>query len=163
MEGSMATQQRLLVGTRIIDFNVSPTRVAVGETITITGTLQWHLWPFCWWYPLEGKIILIIADSVKVGEALSGSDGKFRFLWTPTNAGVYWVKAHFPGDLTYNGCDSQTIKVEVITPEQKQQEQMQFYTTLGVVIAGVVGVVALVVHHIEEEKRLETLIAMRRR
>jgi hypothetical protein len=159
---AMVTQQQLLIGTRIADFKVSPTRVAVGETVTIAGTLQWHLWPICIWYGLEGKTVEIIADTAKIGETNSGSGGGFRFTWTPTSAGTYWVKAHFPGDIIYNGCDSQTVKVEVITPEQKRQEEMQFWALVGVGVAGALGVVGMVLYHFEEQRRMEMILARRR-
>jgi hypothetical protein len=157
----MVTQQ-LLIGTRIVDFRVWPTRVAVGETVTIAGTLQQHVPILCWWKALEGKTVEIIADTVKLGEVVSGSGGGFRFTWTPTSVGVYWVKAHFPGDILFNGCDSETVKVEVITSEQKRQEEMQFWTLVGVCAVGAVAIAGMVLYHFEEQRRLEMILARRR-
>jgi hypothetical protein len=101
----------------------------------------------CFWYGLEGKTVEIIADTVKLGETNSGSGGGFRFIWTPTSVGTYWIKAHFPGDIIYNGCDSQTVKVEVITPEQKQQEQMYFLAMVGIGAAAAITIIGLILYY----------------
>jgi len=144
----MVAEQQLLIGTRIADFRVWPTRVVVGETVTIAGTLQWHLWPLCWWYALEDKPIEIIADTAKIGDVTSGSGGGFRFTWTPTSIGTYWVKARFPGDLIYNGCESQVVRVDVITKEQREAEQMQFWILVGICVAGALGVTGMILYYL---------------
>jgi len=159
----MQAQELALLSTRIADYRVSPVRVVAGESVTISGTLQWHVPLICWWNALEGKTVEIIADTIKLGEVSSGSGGGFRFTWTPKDVGVYWVKARFPGDLiVYNGCESQTVKVDVITPEQKQREEMQFWGLVGVGALTVVGVVGAVIYYYEEERRMELLLARRR-
>jgi hypothetical protein len=156
-------QQLALLGTRIADFKVTPTRVAVGETVTIAGTLQWHTPILCWWNALGDKTIEIIADTTKLGEATSGSGGGFRFVWTPTSVGVYWVKAHFPGDLIlYNGCESQTVRLDVITKEQKAEEERQFFALVGIGAVTVVAIVGVAVYAYEEERRLSLMLAKRR-
>jgi hypothetical protein len=144
----MSVQKLALLSTRIVDFKINPTRVAVGETVTITGTLQWHTPILCWWNALEGATVEIIADTAKLGEVTTGSGGGFRFTWTPTAVGTYYVKARFPGDwVTYNPCESQTIKVEVITPEQKQQEQMYFLAMVGIGAAATVTIIGLILYY----------------
>lgn len=158
----MQAQQALLIGTRITDFRVEPRRVAVGESITIAGTLQWHLWPLCWWNALEGRTIEVFADTVKLGEVASGSGGGFRFTWAPTAVGVYWVKTKFPGDLLYNSCESETVRVDVITPEQKRDEDLRFWGLVGVVVAVTIAVVGGIVYTMEEERRMQLLLARRR-
>lgn len=157
----MVAQQQLLVGTRIADFRCSPTRVAVGETVTIAGTLQWHTPVLCWWNALEGKTVEFLADTAKLGETTSGSGGGFRFLWTPRETGTYWIKAHFPGDIIYNRCESQTVRVEVISKEQKREEEMRFWALVGVGVVAVVGVVGGVIYYLQEQRRMEMLLAMR--
>jgi len=155
----LVAQQQLLVGTRIADFRCSPTRVAVGETVTIAGTLQWHTPVLCWWNALEGKTVEILADTAKLGETTSGSGGGFRFLWTPRETGTYWIKAHFPGDLIYNGCDSQTVRVEVISKEQKEEEERRFWMMVGLGGAVAVAVIGGVLYYIDRSRRREMIMA----
>jgi len=157
----MAAQEALLIGTRIADFRVAPTRVAVGESVTITGALQWHTPIICWWNPLEGKPIEVIADTVKIGDATSGSGGGFRFVWTPMSTGIYWVKSRFPGDLLYNGCGSATVRVDVITKEQKGEEERHFWTLVGVGAVIALAVVGGVVYTLEEQSRMRLILARR--
>jgi hypothetical protein len=160
----MTQVERLaLLSTRITNFRVSPTKVAVGETVTIAGTLQWHTPILCFWNALEGKGVEIIADTTKLGEVSSGSGGGFRFTWTPKSVGVYWVRAKFPGDLIiYNGCESQTLRVDVITKEQKQLEEMQFWALVGVGAATVLAVTGAVIYHFERSREMELILARRR-
>jgi len=159
----MATQQQaLLIGTRIADFRVAPARVAVGESVTIAGALQWHVPVVCWWSPLEGKPIEVIADTTKLGEVSSGSGGGFRLVWTPMSVGVYWVKSHFLGDLLYNGCDSPTVKVDVITKKQKEEEEKHFWILVGVGAVITLAVVGGAVYSYQEERRFRLLLARRR-
>lgn len=154
-------QQALLIGTHITDFRVSPTKVAVGETVTIAGTLQWHLFP-CFWFALEGRTVKILADTTKLGEAKSGGGGGFRFVWTPMYKGAYWIKARFPGDLLYNGCSSATIKVDVMSREEKEEEERRFWALVGVGAVVTLAVVGGVVYTFEEERRFRMLMLRRR-
>ena len=139
-----------VVGTRVADFRVSPTRVAVGEAVTVAGTLQWHTPVLCLWYPLEGRAVEVVADTAKLGEVTTGAGGGFRFAWTPREVGAYWVKARFPGDWLYSPCESETVKVEVITREQKEAEERQFWALVGVGVATAVGIAGLVLYYMEK-------------
>jgi hypothetical protein len=158
-----AQQQELgVAGSRIIDFRVSPTRIAIGESVTISGILQGHTPVLCFWNPIANASVDIYADTTKLGTVTTDSGGGFRFVWTPRAVGVYWVKAVYGGDWWYNGCESPTVKVEVITQEQKRQEELQFYLTLGIIVAGVAGVVAAVLYHFEQERLLQLIMVRRR-
>lgn len=159
----MAQQELGVAGSRIINFRVSPTRIAIGESVTISGVLQGHTPVLCFWNPIAGAAVDIYADTAKLGTVTTDNSGGFRFVWTPTNVGVYWVKAVYGGDWWYNGCESPTVKVEVITQEQKRQEELQFWTLVGICVAGAVGVVAAVLYHFEQERLLQTLVTARRR
>ena len=156
-----AQQQMLLIDTRIADYRVAPARVAVGESVTITGALQWHVPVICWWNPLEGRPIEVIADTTKLGEVTSGSGGGFRFVWTPTSVGVYWVKSRFPGSILYNECDSATVKVDVITKKQKEEEEKHFWTLVGVGAVITLTVAGAVVYTFEEERKFRLLLTRR--
>jgi hypothetical protein len=155
-------QQALILASRITDYKVNPTRVAVGETVTIAGTLQWHTPILCWWNPLEGRKIEVIADTAKLGETASGSGGGFRFTWSPTTVGTYWIKARFPGNLIYNACESQTVRVDVITTEKKREEEMWFWGLVGTGVFGTLIIIGMVLYHVEEMRRMELLLARRR-
>ena len=147
----------MVVETRISDFKVEPTRVVVGEAIAISGRLEWHQWPFCLWYPLGDKEVEILADSRVVARAKSDADGVFRATWRPYKAGIYWIKARFPGDWWYNPCQSKTIRIEVITPEQKREEELRFWAMVGVGAVAAAGIAAAVIYHFETERQLEIL------
>jgi hypothetical protein len=109
---------------------------------------------------LEGEPIEIIADTTKLGETSSGSGGGFRLTWIPKSAGAYWVKARYPGTLImYAGCESQTVRIDVITPEQKQQEEMQFWVLVGVGVTTVLAITGAVIYHFEEQRRMELILA----
>jgi hypothetical protein len=161
----MATQQALGYTTRFSDFGVTPSRLPVGGTVTITGKLQWHFWPFCNWISLDGKKVEIYVDGGKVGEATTQEGGVFRFYWTPQAVGTYYVKAYYPGEWPlYNACESSPVKVEVITPEQyKQEQQQQQAMTWVIVIAGVTiaGIIGFAVYEHLETQKLITLAAAR--
>jgi hypothetical protein len=147
-----------IVTTRITDFDANPKKVVVGETVTIRGKLEWHLWP-CIWNPLEGKPIEIIADGGKIGETSTTAGGWFDFIWKPMAAGKYYVKASFPGDIVYSPSVSRTVEVEVITPEEKQREEMVFWSLVAVGIAAAIGIGVAVYQHYETERYISLALA----
>jgi hypothetical protein len=160
----MAAQQVLsFVTTRFSNFGVTPSRLAVGGTVTITGKLEWHT-PICTWISLDGKAVEIYVDGARVGTAMTEEGGVFRYYWTPQVAGTYYLKAHYPGDWMYNACDTSPVRVEVITPEQQQQEQQQQQAmTWAIVIAGVTiaAIIGVAVYEHLETQKLITLAAAR--
>jgi len=152
-------EQLGFVTTRFSSFGVTPSRLPVGGTVTITGKLEWHT-PICTWISLDGKTVEIYVDGGKVGEAMTEEGGVFRFYWTPQAVGTYYVKARYPGDWMYNACETSPVKVEVITQEQAKEEQAMNWVIIiaGIMIAGIIGFA--VYEHLETQK-LITLAAAR--
>jgi len=147
--GVAVKARTLLLDTRIVDFHVHPTKVKVGDPVTIAGVLQYHTPVLCWWNALEGKPIEILADSTKIGNATTTEGGGFRFTWYPREVGVYWVKARFPGDLIYDGVESQPVMVEVVTEEEweeAEREKMLFWS--AICAAGAIAAVAIAVAYV---------------
>jgi len=143
-------QTQLGFPTMITNFRVSPTRVAVGEEVRISGYLQWHFTDLCIWQPLTYSTIEIYANNAKVGETHTDENGSFLFIWYPREPGTYFVKAVYPGVFPYDRCESSEIKVEVITQEQKaaeQQQQLAMIVIIGAVAAiAILGGVAIYMH-----------------
>ena len=108
----------LLVTTRIRDFKASNTRPVVGETIDFTGYLEWHLFPICRWYGLDGKPVKIIVDGKEVASGTTSAGGFFRIYWTPKSPGEYIVRARYDGDPLYNACESPQIRIRGISQRE---------------------------------------------
>jgi len=147
-----------VVGTRIIDFNVSDTRPVVGQLVKIMGRLEEHTPVLCWWNASAGKTVAVYADG-EIGACVTGNDGTFSINWTPTAVGQYVVKAVFPGDAWLNGCTSQEILVTVISEEEKAAEEQRLWAAVAIVGIIAVAAVAGVAVYMEESRRTEMLLA----
>jgi hypothetical protein len=157
--------QRLgIVPTQIVNFRVSDARPAVGQTITFTGCLQWHVWP-CVGGGIDGVLVNLLKDEVKVGDDYTEGGGWFEIQWSADRVGTYRFKAGFDGTWNWMPCSSQEITVTVLTPEQKAEEERRFWLMIagaagGVCVAALIGV-GLYLEH-ERRMRMLAMVAARR-
>jgi len=147
--------------TRIRDFKVSNTRPVVGETVEITGYLEYLL--VAWWYGCDGKTVKVMADGTQVASAVSTANGFFRAYWRPSSTGKFIVKAVFEGDISFSGCESTPVEVTVLTQEEKAREEQQFWIMVGgIAVIALVGI-GVVAYMVEREREMQLLVAARRR
>lgn len=137
-----------LLDTRFRDFSVSPTRTTEGQEVSITGTLDQN-WPIVGWGVLPGANVNLEVDGKNLAVAATNGQGFFVFKYSATSIGTHIIRATYDGDfVVHNPTWSQSVKVEVISPEQQQsdQEMLKFMIVAGVIGAGVLGLgVALAV------------------
>jgi hypothetical protein len=157
---SIRSRELGIFGTRIVDFAVSNTRPVVGEDVLIQGTLQTHVPILCWWEGAGGETVAIIVDDREVGSALSGGDGVFHFMWRPATAGSFLVRARYPGSWKYDPCESTSIHVEVVSKEQKEEEDRRFWLMVAVVGVAAVGVAGGVLWYMGESERRRMMLAV---
>jgi hypothetical protein len=156
---SIRSRELGIYATRIIDFSVSDSRPVVGKDVMIQGTLQTHTPIFCWWEGLGGEPVAILVDDREVGSALSGGDGVFHFVWRPTAVGSFLVRARYPGSWKYDPCESTPIRVEVITEEEKKEEELRFWLMVAGVGVAAVGVIGGVLWYMGESERRRMMMA----
>ena len=149
-----------LFGTRIRDDEISEDRVVVGESVAIEGYLEWQF--LQWWYGLDGQYIDILVNEQEVARVGVGGGGYFKGIHRFTSPGSFIIKARYRGDGTFSSAESSPFDVTVITKEQKEEEERNFYLLVGGVgAAGLVGVGALAYWY-ERRQRMEMLMMARR-
>jgi len=133
--------------TRIRDFGVEPKEVVVGETVKVSGYLEFYNWTKipARWEGLDGKRLSILINGKKVAEATATHEGYFESYIRMDSIGTYIFKASFEGVYTpiYDWLPTESVeeKVEVITEEEKEEreERKAYYTMLFML--GLVGTV----------------------
>ena len=148
-----------LFNTRIRDFKASNMRPVVGETVEFTGILEKQvLW---WWEPLEGEPVHLVVNGGVVDTQPAGKGGWFRLVWTPEEPGKYTVWARYDGSWINNACESPKLGIEVITEEQKREEERRMFITIlaisGAVIAIAGGVGAYLWYQRSRQEELRML------
>lgn len=89
-----------------INISVSKTKVNVGETITISGSIT----PF----KAETKVIIVIVTPTAVEEhEVTSSDGKFEYSLKLDAKGVWRVKVRVPESRIYTSAESDEVKITV--------------------------------------------------
>jgi len=97
--------------TSTLSLTVSPTYLAQGSTITLSGQLQ---------PTLQSRIVTIY---IKVNNSpwtvldtvTTDSNGQFTYAWKAETAGMYNVRASWSGDNNYMGVDSPTRVITVLS------------------------------------------------
>jgi len=162
---SLQREELGLIGTRFVNFRVSPTRVAVGEPVSIAGTHEEHYVPvLCLWRGWGPSGVDLRVDGTVVASTNTDGEGNFRFAWYLKEVGTYWIKVTYGGDWMHNPCESNEVRVEVITEEQKEEEERRIWLLAAgigaVILVAIVGLVAWT----EYSRRRELmLMAIRRR
>lgn len=152
--------------TRIRDFNVSTYRPVVGETVEFTGYLEFKRPLTWWWEPVEGEPVHLVVDGQVVDTQPTGKGGWFKLRWAPTKTGKYLAWVRYDGSIWNNPCESAKVGIEVITEEQRRQEEMRLMGAIavvgGVVVAAVAGIAAYL-HYQRQREEMVTLMAARGR
>lgn len=93
-----------------ISLTLSSTYIIQGGTITVSGPLS---------AAGSNKTVTIYVRKSGsqwsiLGTALTDSNGKFSFLWTPKSASTYYIRASWSGNADYAGADSKIHTLMVI-------------------------------------------------
>jgi hypothetical protein len=151
---------------RFTGFDANPKVATPSDTITVSGKLEYHATPLCWWQPAGGDTVELYIDGVKKAEANTDSDGAFKFTVPASQLDygnhVIWCEA----PEFWRGCyaKSSEVAVSVVTKEEKQrieqqQQTMEMIKWLG--IGGAVAAAAAIgLMMYEREKRMETMRLM---
>ncbi|KPV64711.1 MAG: hypothetical protein AOA66_0013 [Candidatus Bathyarchaeota archaeon BA2] len=115
-----------------LSLSVSSGFVISGRPVTIGGSLS---------PALAGKNVTIyIRSSVSSWSVLTtvvtDFDGRYSFTWSPSSAGMYYVRAGWSGDADYAGADSNTFVLSVFSME---------WILMGIAVIGSLGVLLVVV------------------
>jgi len=151
--------------TRIANFRVEPTIARIGEMIRISGNAQWYCpwwhpncFPFGRWEPIEYETVELYVNGAKERETQTGEGGYFEFEINFGEQGNYIIQVHYPGSWVNNECWSDKVVVSVLAPEEYEEYMRRQMIIYGLIVAGVVGVVALVVGYYRE-REIVTLVA----
>lgn len=93
-----------------ISLTLSSTYIVQGGTVTVNGQIT----------PSDSNrtVTVYVRKSGSqwsvLGTALTGSDGKFSFLWIPRSASTYYIRASWSGNSDYAGADSNIHTLLVI-------------------------------------------------
>jgi PKD repeat protein len=118
-----------------LSISAAPTILTLGQTTTITGTLNPALEDITVTmnYKLETATTWSVLDN-----EITNANGQYSCNWTPTSTGTYEVKAYWEGNPTAQPCESQ---VELITvfeaeeqPIQQESNAMLLYAAAAIAI-----------------------------
>jgi len=137
-----------LVGTRIIDWRASDYRPAIGQRVTFMGILQHHKPPLCWYNPLAGATVWLTIDGERVMSDVTDSGGAFKFEYFFKAKGIYWVKACFDGNFIYSPSESMELAIEVISPEEKAEEERRFWLMVGIASASILALIGACIWYV---------------
>ncbi len=101
------TLEKRQTDSSFISCSLSPTTITVGETTTISGSLS---------HSLAEASILIQGrpnggDWTTIATVSTDSEGGYSYVWSPTTAGTWEVKASWNGDETRLPSESQTQSI----------------------------------------------------
>lgn len=94
-----------------LTISASPTAITLGESTTITGTLD----PVIPMAPIEiyGRLVGVASWGPPLQVPNTNTSSQYSYVWQPTIAGTYEVRANFTGDTTTLPSGSPTITVTV--------------------------------------------------
>jgi len=102
-----------------------PTKIILGETLTINGTIS----------PAPEQQSVVVTVTYKLGEGswsfqnvTADENGRYTYSWNPTAAGTYDIKALWYGDEKYNADESE---VKTITVEEPPKLDIILYVAGG--------------------------------
>ncbi len=102
--------EELMKSSSSVSCNLGSTSIDIGSSVIIHGEI----------YPprLAQVKIEVSKDNGTTWSDLisvtSASDGSYSYEWTPDTAGLYQIKASWPGDAEYTGATSPTISLRVV-------------------------------------------------
>ena len=131
----MSAQQMFgLLETRITNFGVSPTRIVIGNYVTVSGKLQSH--DVITWSNLGGYPVHLNVDGSDVMQTTTDSSGKFVFTWTPKQVGTFNLKVVYYGGALHSGSESRIRTVTVQTQDEYDSQSRRNEELMTLVIVG---------------------------
>jgi len=94
--GTITDRVYVIYPTRIRDFSV-PSTVAAGQTFKVSGYLEYQK-DEATWAGLANRTVGIYLDNTSLGQATTGSDGRFELDCVINTPGTYTVSARFAGE-----------------------------------------------------------------
>ena len=157
----MRTQS--LFATRISNFRVEPTVAEEGETIEISGNLEWFCPavlcpPFGKWEAYENQTVELYVNGKKVDETTTVGGGQFTFYKT-LEAGTYEIAVYYPGSWKDNPCWSPKVIVRVLEHDEYVRERMKLLAMYGALAIGI-GAIGLIAFEMYSMQREEELLLM---
>jgi len=163
------TEILLCLGRRFATFDVHPKLASPGDTITVTGKLEWHD-PICRWLAAGGDTVELYIDGKKRAEGTTQADGSFAFMLTGKDLGlgkhtVYcYAPSFWRGPVNICEVKSDERVVEVVTEEEKRererQEQFMSMLTYGLIAAGAVAVIGVAIGLYQRERQRQLMMAL---
>jgi len=150
-----------LFATRIVNFKVEPTVAKVGDTIKISGNLQWFCPPimcppFGKWIGYDNQRVELYVDGQKIDEITTVGGGQFIFYKT-FKAGTYEITVHYPGSWKDSPCWSPKVIVRVLEPQEYERERQKTGMMYGALAIGV-GAICLIAFEMYRMQREEELL-----
>lgn len=155
--------QILIIGTKIFDWYCEPHRLAVGDVVTVSGTLAEHYLPICMFRGWGPNPLDLIVNERVVDTRECDSEGHFTFRWVPADVGIYKLKVRYPGDYAHNPCESPVETITVITEEEKRREEQMWWLMVGGAGIAVVGVIGGVLWYVERSREREMMMMLAKR
>ena len=110
--------------TSSIIITVNKTTVILGESIMVSGTLS----------PALNTVVHVkvtCPNGTEVLKYVLASDGEFNYVFKPDVAGIWSVKAYWPGNDEYQDCMSKTLTLAVRGPVSLQVFVAPLMTNVG--------------------------------
>jgi len=73
-----------------------------------------------------------------IGEVKNDLGGKYSYIWVPPSAGIYYVKATWPGDKDTEEAESDIVLLSVVEKGESASLHL-VYVIFSVAVIGVVG------------------------
>jgi len=158
----MRTQS--LFATRIANFRVEPTVAKVGDTIKISGNLQWFCPPvmcppFGEWKGYDGQSVELYVNDQKVNETFTVGGGQFTFQES-FKAGTYEIAVYYPGSWKDSPCWSPKVIVRVLEPEEYEREQAKTWMMYGALAVGVGAIILIALEMYRMQREEELLMSL---
>jgi len=149
-----------LFATRIANFRVEPTVAKVGDTIKVSGNLQWFCPqimcpPFGKWMGYDNQRVELYVNGQKVDETTTVGGGRFTFYKT-FEGGTYEIAVRYPGSWKDTPCWSPEEIIRVLEPQEYEREMQKTWMMYGALAIGVgaIGLIAFEMYRMQREEEL---------
>jgi cytochrome oxidase Cu insertion factor (SCO1/SenC/PrrC family) len=156
--------EELMKSSSSVSCNLGSTSIDIGSSVIIHGEI----------HPprlAQVKIEVSKDDGITWSDltsVTSASDGNYSYGWTPDTAGLYQIKASWPGDAEYTGATSPTISLTVVGLSSQISCQLSTTKVIQILVYGSVTIsgsitpaipdVTITIYYIVDEATWNTLV-----
>jgi len=121
-----------------ITINVYPTQVTLGSNVTINGTISLTTPGINFNITIQYRLQEDV-EWAQLATVQTDTLGQYTHLWRPDKAGIYELRAIWPGDQNTHQAESEhkTVKVEA------QPTEMALYIVTGIITVAIIVAVAI--------------------